>query len=368
MKPSGNFHPIRYIFKLMRKFIRNSKLLDFLLRIRTNYRLFLWKVEYALFSSIRRSKKLCVIYIGETKAGFFACFLRILSGIAYADRHAMIPVVDMKNHYNAYLEEGELGKVNTWEYYFRQPGGISLDEALTSSRTVSRNIRTFPSPRVDHSLFYNIDGQLDYWRYICRKYIVPSLAVQNEIDKFKKKFTGKRVLGVSLRGTDYVVLKLHDHPVQPESETVITKAVEAMRENNFDALYLSTEDKNIVARFQEVFGEKLLLHDEKYVDFDYNSDKWITHYSTNREHDKYLMGFKYVVSKLLLMECAGLITTMTCGTTALMCMSQEWEYLYVLIWDITVRSLTKFRFVAIFSQLTFSGLVAQWIERLPPKQ
>lgn len=45
----------------------------------------------------------------------------------------MIPVVDMQTFTNIYLRKDEVGHVNSWEYFFEQPAGIRLDEALATN-------------------------------------------------------------------------------------------------------------------------------------------------------------------------------------------------------------------------------------------
>ena len=102
-----------------------------------------------------------------------------------------------------------------------------------------------------------------------------------------------------------------------------------MNEQNFDSVYLATEDKNILAEFQKVFGEKLIISECEYIDFDYKGTRYVTTYFSKRENDKYLRGLEYFVSKLLLLECKGLITSITSGSTGLMCLSSGFEYLYV---------------------------------------
>ncbi len=47
----------------------------------------------------------------------------VLYNSMYAVEHRMVPVVDMQNYRNIYLEEGEIGRVNAWEKYYLQPGG-----------------------------------------------------------------------------------------------------------------------------------------------------------------------------------------------------------------------------------------------------
>lgn len=64
----------------------------------------------------------------------FSYFNTILGGIAYADKKGYIPVVDMKNYPNTYLFSDEVGRVNAWEYYFEQPGGMSLEESSSITK------------------------------------------------------------------------------------------------------------------------------------------------------------------------------------------------------------------------------------------
>jgi len=41
----------------------------------------------------------------------------------YAVKRNYIPVVDMCNVHNMYLNDEEIGKINAWDYFFEQPGG-----------------------------------------------------------------------------------------------------------------------------------------------------------------------------------------------------------------------------------------------------
>ena len=75
-----------------------------------------------------------IIHSGADHVGLFSYFLMILGGIAFADRNNLIPVVDMKNYRNNYLYGSEVGQINAWEYYFEQPGNVSLDDALSCKK------------------------------------------------------------------------------------------------------------------------------------------------------------------------------------------------------------------------------------------
>ena len=105
-----------------------------------------------------------------------------------------------------------------------------------------------------------------------------------------------------------------------------------MRERSFDAVYLATEDKRVVREFQEAFGEKLILPEAQYVDYDYTeTDKfknWLYNYHNDRENDRYLSGMEYLVSILFLSQCEGLITSGNNGSAAAMILSGGFEYFY----------------------------------------
>ena len=197
------------------------------------------------------------------------------------------------------------------------------------SDAVTLPVGGYPVPRQDFAMFTNQDGQLDYWREICKKYIRYTKPVLDNLAHMEEKYSGKKILGVLARGTDYVVCKVHDHPVQPEPEDMISKVKEVMRTEGFDYVYLATEDKRILAKFQDAFGEKLLQPECEYVDFDYNSTKWLSDYSIDRKNDKYLRGLEYLVSILFLSRCKGFVTSMTSGSQAVMYLSEGFDYLYV---------------------------------------
>ena len=264
-------------------------------------------------------------------AGLFSYFITILGGIAYADRHGLIPVVDMKNYNNPYLYPEETGKINAWEYYFTQPGNISLEDALSCKKYIlGRDSAKHVRPELLANFLYNRRTKtykLDYWREICRKYIRFTPEVNARLEALKQKYQDKRILGVLLRGTDYTTLKPSGHQIPPTTGQAIAKAHEVMYSENFDAVYLATEDKNIASEFQAAFGEKLILPDADYINYDYEHARLLAYCD---DINKYLRGLEYLVSMLFLAKCCrGFVTCITSGSTGVMCLSDGFDYLYV---------------------------------------
>ena len=275
-----------------------------------------------------------IIYIARRNVdnvGLFSYFITFLGEIAFADRNGMLPVIDMQTWPNTYLYDNETGKVNAWEYYFEQPAGISIEEALKGDNTIIiANDTIHDWPEISAKLFRKETYKLDYWRSVCKKYIRLTQPVLEKLERMTAKYQDRKILGVLVRGTDYAALKPKGHPIPPTAEQAIAKTKEAMTEHDFDAVYLATEDKNIMLKFHEAFGEKLLLPESDYINYDYDKPKYLSQIQTSREKDKYLRGLEYLVSMLFLSRCAGFITSITSGSVGLMCFTErDFEYLYV---------------------------------------
>lgn len=295
----------------------------------------LFNLEYLLLKIIHPRKKICIIRHHWKAVGLFCYFNQTLGGIAYAERRNMIPVIDIRTNINSLLYENEKGRVNAWEYYFEQPSGITLDETLSMNDAVIKNAHENISPSQSADFFMNDWGQLDYWKKICRKYIRLSPAAIEKFEAMKAKYEGRKILGVIVRGTDFVTTRPSGHPIPPTAEQAIKKAREAMREKNFDSVYLATEDKRILAKFQDAFGEKLILPDAQYVDYDYSNTgntgkdrNWMYKYHNDRENDKYLSGMEYLVSILFLSRCEGFIASGNNGAVGAMLFSEGFKYFY----------------------------------------
>lgn len=302
------------------------------------YKVVLFPVQSTIYHIIRPSKKKCCILrpnVSISTTGGVCLYLnRVLGACVYAELRNMIPVVDMLTLPNPFLQDDEVGYINSWKYYFEQPGRIELDEALSQRdfEVVMLPCSQVIVPAQDSKFFKNFLGQLTFWRKMFRKYIRFAPAVLERFEYMKAKYEGMRILGVKVRGTDYVTTKPSGHPIPPTPEQVISKAREAMKENSFDAVYLATEDKKIVSAFQKAFRENLILPEVAYVDYNYDNtvpvENWLYRYHIDRDNDKYLSGMEYLVSILFLSRCDGFITSGNNGSVVAMLLSDGFDYFY----------------------------------------
>ena len=153
-----------------------------------------------------------------TVSGLFFNVVITLGHIRYALSKEQFPVVDWQNYPNAYLEPEKLGKENSWEYYFEQPLRIGLEEAYNGENIVlssKKNPPLFPGSNIS---FEEKDSMLTKWRMLIKKGLLTVKSdIMRKILSIREKLflQNDRVLGVKLRGTDYVTNKPKWHYIPP---------------------------------------------------------------------------------------------------------------------------------------------------------
>ena len=263
-------------------------------------------------------------------AGLFSLVNTALGHIDYAIKHNYIPVIDMKNYYNCYLEDDEIGVVNSWERLFDQPLDIGLDEAYNGRCVIlSEGCPISPRPDDDMEFFNNINGRLDYWNSLAHKYIRVRKDILNEIEVERSSLfsSSDKTLGVLARGTDYLSLKPFGHPVQPEPQQILEKVKAVFEEGKYTKIFLATEDKSIQGLFEEAFGDIVVSNKREYVD--YVEGQSVTKSSINRDNDRFLRGKEYLTTILILSKCDGIIAGRTSGTVGAFLLSDGYDYSYV---------------------------------------
>lgn len=207
--------------------------------------------------------------------------------------------------------------VNIWEMFFEQPYK-KLDEI--------DGCKIIESEEKDAKVFAGFEDvysrELVYlWGSIYRRYVKFNAETKAYIKDELNDIFGqdkKRILGVLVRGTDYVQLKPKGHPVQPEVETVIKDAQKLMKEEGYDYLYLATEDGRIDAEFRKVFGDKLLINKRNYYDEIYKDEniELIKDVHFDRQNDDFYKGVEYLSSLVILSRCDSLLAGNCGGTQA----------------------------------------------------
>lgn len=288
------------------------------------------KKRYVEWTRIRKRGKeadktfYCIRREGDA-AGLFSYILYVLEKLEIADENNWFPVIDMQNQINSYLYSHEVGKINSWEYYFEQPSGIGVKELKKCKKVIYSDAKC--ECKVGSAIFY--DAQImKRWVYLFEKYIHLNEETKKHIDGvYAELMTADkdRILGVLARGTDYNAEPAF-HPVQPSAETIIRDAKKLMKDKNLNKLFLATEDEEIFAKFKGEFRNQLIAVDAPR----YTGTGRITQRNNNRKNDKYIQGLDYLTTIYLLSRCQCLLAGNTNGSLgAGLINAEQYEYIYI---------------------------------------
>ena len=250
--------------------------------------------------------------------------------IRYALSKGWLPVIDMQNYPNPHLPPDKLGKENSWEYFFEQPLRIGLKQAYSGENVIlSNGEEILPRPYETMSFYENQNGILTEWRMLIKMGLLkikPEL-YEEMLTMGKKLFpSNERVLGVLLRGTDYAIRRLPNHPIIPPIEFAISTVVAKLKEWNCKKVYLATEDKGIIKNFKKVFGDACLIFDREYIDYKLN--KPISLCRIDRQNDYFLQGKEYLTQIIILSMCNSLVAARCGGSVAAMLLTENFEHTY----------------------------------------
>ena len=82
----------------------------------------------------------------------------------------------------------------------------------------------------------------------------------------------KNILGVLIRGTDYVARKTKNNPIPPEPEIFMKDKKKIDGENNYDFIFLATEDDIIREKIiKEFYGKIKIYKYKKSINYNYKS-------------------------------------------------------------------------------------------------
>lgn len=287
-----------------------------------------WRKKRVSYGRDNADKIFYVIRRATCKVGLFSHVMTNLGEIDYALKQGYIPIIDMENNENTYLERQLIGKVNAWEYYFKQPCGYSLDDIDKSKNIIlgnglitKRNI--YPTEKItkDKADFLK-------WHKLSEHYLILQDDIEQEVSRlYNDMFGCDRVLGVLCRGTDYVRCRPQGHPIQPSVDEIIEKAREMKEKNHCRWVYLATEDENYYQAFLNSFGKNLKVTEARRCSQDGKFN--INDISYGRENEKYLKGKDYLINIAILSRCNCLLAGAVGGTYGAMLLSKGYEAQYI---------------------------------------
>lgn len=255
--------------------------------------------------------------------GLFSFYIYYLGCVNKYILEGYVPVIDMKSYPNPYNNYTVNNETNPWEYLFEQPFGYSLDEVLKNAKNkqyfdcIQDKYR--PS---ETTIFYN-NVLIDFWHDVSKKYLPIKNEIINESNNIMKQlFNNSRdILGVKIRGTDYVNTRPKGHPVVPSIDIVISDIKNMTSKHSYDWIFFASEDEKIKARIISEFREKV-----KYL----NAKKTI-HYGFQKNElfikNKDVVGDldyakNYLMNIYILSKCTDIIMTRGSGGAGIIILTE----------------------------------------------
>lgn len=243
----------------------------------------------------------------ESHSGFFADHNRLLSLLYFADIYGLKPVVQYSSGY-CYAEEHPVnGTENPFEYYFKQPGGISLEEmkeykCVLCSRKENGN--AVISIKGGTGGYDRSERYIDEMARITAKYIHLNEKIGRQFEQeIGDLLKGKNTLAVHVRGTDFKQ-NFNGHPVQVEISEYLETTKKIFDEGAYERVFLATDDLEALELFKSKFKENLLYYEDvvrsKGIDT-------VMHSEATRENHHYLLGVEVLRDMYTLASCNGLV-------------------------------------------------------------
>ena len=126
----------------------------------------------------------------------------------------------------------------------------------------------------------------------------------------------KNILGVKIRGTDYLSVKPKNHSKQPKVEQVILDVKHMDEQYNYDFIFFATEDELIKEKFIPEFRTKLkLLNPNVKVKYDYSNKYKINLNKNINGNLDYIKN--YLLNIIILSNCLDIVTSRCSGAAGI---------------------------------------------------
>lgn len=251
-------------------------------------------------------------------AGLFSNINHVLQGLRESENRGLIPVVDMQNYWSSYsLSVPIHGTQNSWEYFFKQPAEVSLQTALDSNQYVLSKGNRIAGDHwlTQKSLQYATEPEkIAELSRLLKKYFKLNSFTQSAIEFVKENTDWKPNLnlGVSLRGSDYLEIKPHGHPMQPNLQEVCAAIEENLQFEGNTRIFLACEDMSIRSAIEIEFPGNVLQNFRTSPYFkDYVAQELKL---SGRNLSIMTNNLGYLIEILLFSECESCVSSLANGS------------------------------------------------------
>lgn len=276
-----------------------------------------------------KAKSILIIQRQNTRVGTFSDYIVFLKCIEYALEKNMIPVIDRKTIKNDFLPANK--KTNTWEYFFKQPLGLGVEEIDMGTMNVAV---CYSGGLYPVSLLRCHDSEvIAYWRRLALRYMrfTPKMT-EHLVRQQERILKHRRVLGVSVREGYHKLVEMKSgigkgHALQASNQIMLEDTIKYMKEWNCEYVFLTCQTSDTVGEFVRKFGEQVL-----YYGRDRKSYTDLAEGDQVRKIKKCDQAFQnekdYITEIYLLSCCTSLLCSENSGSEAAFIMSKGFEHCY----------------------------------------
>lgn len=266
---------------------------------------------------IKKKGRYVVIDEGKIPYGICnACYLNhVISIILAAMSYGCIPII----------KENTDKEYFTWTTFFIQPAETLFGKFdLEGYEEVEWNRYEFCYSTSFDMLYKQDEFDFCFFNFFYKKVIVLNDMTASYVNDELRMIKNKNVLGVLVRGTDYITLKPAGHPKQPPIEDIVAKVKEKISEKPWDAIYVATEEERYMNIMRKAFDNiDILENKRRYYDKYYSENKkYINEVTFDRENDSVQKGLQYFSSMMILSQCDGIVAGNCGGARLAMLMSK----------------------------------------------
>ena len=259
-----------------------------------------------------------ILRVGCENCGLFSFYNQYLGCIYLFLEKGYIPIVDLTFHNIFNRDNSSLLINNPWELFFNQPYGYTLENVLKKAKNIKKIKCWISSNEMPNKkTIFKVKYLMDFWHNIANNYA----PIKNEIIKESYSIMNSlfnkstNVLGILVRGTDFIACRPKDHAIQPSPKRIFQDIKRMSLKNKYDWIFLVTEDELIRQKFIFRFKEKIkFLKSNNNMEYNYKKKIFLFYDKTIKFDFDYFKA--YVINIYILSKCIDIICSRTNGSKA----------------------------------------------------
>lgn len=276
-----------------------------------------------------------IIYKKECySCGFFTYYINFLGCIITSISSQRTPIIDVRSYPNIFNEyksdkDSLINGSNYWENIFYHPHNYTLKEIEEKAQKLEYEECKDNNMAPNQNEIYYSKYAIEFYHNFAKQYLPIKKEILKKAYHMKFKLFNKKnnTLGALARGTDVPILKPVDIPIPPTAEIMIKDVKKMDDENNYDYIFLVTEDEIIRNKFITQFGEKLkYLEPENKIEYNYKRNESL---SSNKNVQGFNYQEFYLINIIILSKCLDIISAKTYGAAAAFILSEGFRNSFV---------------------------------------